>query len=149
MDAPLSLAGSTEVSMNFHSITTNPCVTLDDPEISYDYRYKSVNPSYPPTAVNRHKSAELHADIIDQALAADILEVRSLLIVSECGTDALRHRHNDGAITHVEPKATAHELVVGIAGKRTVGISAEVRLEEGITHGLIFPGQCRPFNASR
>ena len=47
----------------------------------------------------------------------------------QIGADALDHGEHYRAVTHIEPEPTSHQLAIGVAGERVVGIGAEIRLK--------------------
>ena len=51
--------------------------------------------------------------------------MRPLFVVREVSADPLRHREDDTAIIHVQPKTRADKLVVGIARERTVKLATK------------------------
>ena len=53
-----------------------------------------------------------------------------LFVVGEVRTYSLRHREDETAVVHVQPKATTDKLIVGIASEGTVRLVAKVGLKQ-------------------
>ncbi len=64
--------------------------------------------------------------MVDQVVAAEVGQVRALGLVGQGGAEALGHGEHQGAVAHVEPERTAHQLGLGIAGEGIVGVGAEL-----------------------
>jgi len=64
----------------------------------------------------------LNAYLIDEMVAFDVNEVRSLFIIGEICADSLRHHHDECLISHVQPIAPPNEFVRCVPYERAVGI---------------------------
>ncbi len=69
----------------------------------------------------------LNADVINELLAPDVVQMGSFLVVGEVRSDAIRHSKYDGAVAHIQPEGAADELAVSISCKWTVWVCAEIR----------------------
>jgi hypothetical protein len=65
----------------------------------------------------------LDADLIDEALALQICQMRPLLIVGQMRSDALRHHQDKRLVIHVQPIAAPDKLTVGITSERAIGFT--------------------------
>jgi hypothetical protein len=50
--------------------------------------------------------------------------MRSLLMVGQMPPDSMRHRQDETAIIHVQPKTAPNKLVAGVARERAIGLNA-------------------------
>ena len=68
----------------------------------------------------------LHTYLIDQVLAIQIGQMRSLFIVGKMCPNAIDHHQNQGAIIHVQPIASSNKLVRSIPRERAVGVGTKI-----------------------
>ena len=72
----------------------------------------------------------LNADLINEVLAAQVNQMRALLVVRQVCTDAVDHHHDQRAIIHIEPIRTPDEFIVAVPNEWTVKVCREIRLKE-------------------
>ena len=63
-----------------------------------------------------------------------------LFVVGKVRTYSLRHRKDETAVVHVQPKATTHKFIFGIACERAVRFATKVGLIEA---GHVSPSRAR------
>jgi len=78
----------------------------------------------------------LNTDLIYKAFTFQVGEMCPLFVVGKVRTYSLRHRKDETAVVHVQPKATTHKPIFGIACERAVRLATKV--------GLIEAGQVSP-----
>jgi hypothetical protein len=59
----------------------------------------------------------LNTDLIYKAFTFQVGEMCPLFVVGKVRTYSLRHRKDETAVVHVQPKAATHKLIFGIARK--------------------------------
>lgn len=65
-------------------------------------------------------------------------------VVGKVRTYSLRHGKDETAVVHVQPKATTHKLIFGIACERAVRLATKVGLIEA-GHRITFRGEAYSF----
>jgi hypothetical protein len=83
----------------------------------------------------------LNTHLVNEVIAFQIGQMRSLFIVCQMRADSLCHHQNHRPIIHVQPVAATNKLIVAIARERTVGLTAKV--------GLIKSGHERQLHKQR
>jgi hypothetical protein len=68
----------------------------------------------------------LNAYLVNEVVAFQIGQMRSLFVVWQMRPDPVRHRHYEAAIIHVQPITSTNKFVRGIPRKRAIGLGAKV-----------------------
>jgi hypothetical protein len=68
----------------------------------------------------------LNTYLINQMVALQIDQMRSLFVVGEMRAYPIDHHHYEGAVIHVQPIASSNEFIRSVSCERAIGVSAKV-----------------------